>query len=230
MSAIIVQPRYNAEPTATWPAECSRTGPAGNAAPTHRCDMSRAFRPHASQFRHVHGISEPITVFDNGAPHAQRRSEILDAIRAARPGVSIFAYFGHGLSNAMSSAGFYEAHIPELARALNGVCAPAGMAVLLYACSTGEPGGFASKLAAQLKHATVYGHIRPGPDNSNPRVVRYPGGRWVVPQSSPLWSRWVRALRTTDLWARFFLYNDQQLTRILDPASVLPAGMSMAAP
>lgn len=231
MSAIILHPRYNAE--ATQPehvAECTATGPAGpGVQATHRCDMSGAFRPHATRFQRIHRISDPITVFDNSAPRPTRRREVLDAIRAARSGVSIFAYFGHGLTHAMNTAGFYEAHIPELAAALNAVCAPTGMIVLLYACSTGGPGGFASQLAAQLKNARVYGHVRPGPDNSNPRVVRYPGGRWVVPESSPLWSRWVERLRTTDLWARFFLYDDQQLTRILDPFRGRPAGAYMTA-
>ncbi len=132
--------------------------------------------------------------------------------------LAVVAYFGHGLLDRLSSAGLGVAQASDFADAIRRRVDPArGTRVVFYACSAGGRGGFAERLADQLRGqpVTVYGHEGPGHAYQRPYVRRFPGGQWVVAPSDPLWRAWVRALRNSDLWAWFPFMTDEQLRRRL---------------
>src|SRR5262249_13969618 len=112
---------------------------------TMSCDAFGAFHPGLDKFSRLHHIKN-LVYFNNYADRSGRWQQFLEAMRTARGGLEVVAYFGDGTQSSMASAGFSLDHVSALARAIRAKAAP-GIRVLLYACSSGYPGGFASHLA-----------------------------------------------------------------------------------
>lgn len=202
------------------PASALRRGlvlaPAYNS-PTRRADATGAFHPGARQFQRIHGLPDPV-LFDNRQSAPACRRAVLDAIQAASGPLDVIAYFGHGLVNALSSAGFRSQDIGELAEAIRAKCRD-GAPIVLYACSAGAFGGFAEGLANAINVGplrdeycrVVYGHTCSGHSFYNPYVTHFPARAHVVQPGSLDFPRWRNALRTTNLWARFPFLGDAQI-------------------
>src|SRR5262245_4408082 len=175
-----------------------------------RNDAKGAFHVGARVFSRIYGLPKSLFTNDEGTAS---RAEVLKKMKAQAGGWDVLAYFGHGDWNAISSAGFRNDDGAKTFATAIKERANAGIKVLLYACNTGAPGGFASWLAGHLKEnrATVHGHRPPaGHAFKSPRVVVYgPGlpadGQLIIPSTSYLYSEWIAALSSeqSDLWARF---------------------------
>lgn len=184
-------------------------------------DATGAFHIGAREFQSVHGLAEPV-FFDNSAAPAERRLDFLDTIRGAPGRLDVIAYFGHGSVNGLPSAKLYTRHLPDLADAIRAVT-KSNAVILLYACSAGSFGGFASALSDQLNggvcgpgnRRAVYGHTNSGHSFYNPRVTLFPDRAFVVEPGSSEWRPWVRKLRSTVLWAKFPFMTDGQLEAAL---------------
>ena len=86
--------------------------------------------------------------------------------------------------------------------------------MLLHACSTAAPGGFAERLSVALPGMTVIGHRQEGAGSTNPRKYRIRNGQSVAVQTTlpadvqGLWN--AQALGRERLYARYpFLTPDQ---------------------
>lgn len=191
-------------------------------APAHNqsgypADATGAFHPSARAFRDLHGTQAPF-LFDNRAQPRARRTEIFEALDAAPMGLDTIAYFGHGLTNALSSAGIRADDIHTFANLIQRKSA-GRCKILLYACSAGASGGFADRLASILcgnqsstsAQYQVYGHTVPGHSVLNPTKVVYPGGHYFVEPYTRLFPKWRSALTTRLLWARYPFMRDEAI-------------------
>lgn len=200
-------------------------------APSHnkpgRHDATGAFHVGAAAFQRVHSLP-PWVRFENTEDSRTADAKgFLKLIQDQPGGWDVFAYFGHGDSNALGSADVRgRKGATALADALRPKC-NVGVIIMLYACNTGAPGGFAQWLAEDLANlgATVYAHVPPpGHTFQNANVVVYPGGAPVVPRSSPLWRDWYRDMHAAgnELWARFPFMTAKELeAELTAPGSLM---------
>lgn len=218
MAVLVLYPAFNSPPHAPYPTLCDAhgTAPAG-VTPNHRCDMSGMFQPGALRFARIHGTVAQ--TFSNTASDLVRRKQVLHAIETAAP-LDMLAYFGHGLPNALSSAGFQnDMHRQDFIKTVRRV-ATRNFRFLIYGCSAGAPAGFGSKVADALGgDVRVYGHTTAGRGVQNPNMRQYPpcpSGKWVIdPSDAPLFRAWSQSLESTTLWATFFLVPEEELPKIL---------------
>lgn len=192
-------------------------------------DATGMFHPASENFRRLHRTSA-VFRFDNGDPAEQAtlaarnraragsRQQVFDALNNAPNNLDTIAYFGHGLSHAMLTAGIYTRHISEFANLIRAKAAQR-CKILLYACSCGAPGGFAEALAGELNgHRSqidtqfeVYGHSVPGRAHINPTKRVYPEARFIVEPGTRLFSRWRVALNKDSLWARYAYMREEDV-------------------
>ncbi len=179
-------------------------------------DATGAFHIGAAGFQKIHSLP-PWVRFENTADSKTADAKgFLKIIQDQPGGWDVFAYFGHGDSNALGSADIRgRKGSTTLANVLRPKC-NTGVIIMLYACNTGAPGGFAEWLAEDLAsvHATVYAHVPPpGHTFQNANVVVYPGGAPVIPRHSSLWRDWYRDMHATgnELWARFPFMTAKEL-------------------
>ncbi len=181
-----------------------------------KSDASSVFIPNAREFADYYGFSSPVLIFDNdsnndgvadGNQLRLRRTEIIDAIDNITGTINVIAYFGHGSSTGLLSAGFRTSAQRELFAEAIARKSDGRVVVVLYACRSGSVGGFARELWVDLNNhgvrSTVFGHETSGPATKNPYKRRYPGGAWVIEPNSRLWSTWIDALNNSDLWIRY---------------------------
>lgn len=189
-------------------------------APAHnkegRSDATGAFHVGAKIFQKVHKLPDWVKFENDETSRTADRQGFLDLITKQPAGWDVFAYFGHGDSNALGSA---DVRGRTGATALADTLRPKlnrNAVVLLYACNTGKPGGFAEWLASDLSdlNVKVYAHLPPpGHTFMNANVVCYPGGQYVVAPKTPLWGDWYRDFHSqgNDLWARFPFMSQQEI-------------------
>jgi hypothetical protein len=182
-----------------------------------RHDVTGAFQPGAEAFQRIHHLPPPV-VFDNQAADAERRSQVINGIRNADGPLEVIAYFGHGVTNGLSSARLYHRHIPELSEAIRGNTTRNAV-IVLYACSAGAFGAWAEALANSINERrsssegfrVVYGHTNAAHSFYNPNVTYFPQGEYVVPPGTREFRAWRRHLRIGDLWARFPFMRDSEI-------------------
>lgn len=179
-----------------------------------RHDVTGAFAPGAREFCRLYGVDAP-RIFDNTLEDAEREAQVLGLIRAAPRPLDIFAYFGHGIDDGLSSAGFTgPADASQLAAALNEVAGPT-LTTLLYACSAAN--SFAGRLAQLVTgQPRVFGHTTVAHTFRNPHLKEFPPGDWVIAPTDPQWTRWRQRLHDTHLWATFPFLTEEQLREVLD--------------
>ncbi len=176
-------------------------------------DATGAFIPGAHKFAKAYGC--PWRSFDNTGSNATVRKRFYDTIDTYCPaGLSLFAYFGHGIGKGLASAHVYTEHLDDLLKVLKPKISYPFFAVL-YACSSGKADGFTGKLREKFggDAVWVYGHTTAGhsfmnPDVSEEATGNSPTWRMLYPVGSELRSPWAEALKYTDLWARFPMMDD----------------------
>lgn len=200
-------------------------------APAHnkegRCDATGAFHIGADIFQKVHKLPAWVKFENDETSKTSDTKGFLDIISKQAGNWDVYAYFGHANTNALASA---DVRGRKGATLLANTLRPklkTGGVVLLYACMAGQPGGFADWLSQDLadKRITVYGHLPPkGHTFQNACMLRYPGGDWVVPRTSPLWGDWYRDFHSlgNDLWARFpWMTQDQIEAELTAPGGLM---------
>src|SRR5262249_45204336 len=206
----------HAEPD--WPDGPSPRGRSMNGfviAPMHNRPGQQdatAFHVGAKAFSAMHGLPAP-ALFEN---EGEATANFLEQIEMASGCWDVFAYFGHGESEGLPSAGAHGRSGAELVAKSILVRANKGIKVVLYAGNAGKPGGFASWLAEELAPVkpTVFSHVPPaGHAFTNANVATYPGGHWVISRSHRLWGDWQRDMKAqkNSLWARFPFLTREQL-------------------
>ena len=172
--------------------------------------------------------------FNNLAGKGSRRREVERAIASGGPW-DVIALFSHGLKTSIQTGHGVE-HVNHLADVIAANAAPR-LCVELYACdaardadadkrddlteSVGGDGGFADMLRDALATRGLVGHVdahaKPGHTSLNPHVRRFvmdhgpgAGGEWLVEPGSPLWRRWIAALKG-DLRHRFPLMTVEEI-------------------
>src|SRR5581483_6479092 len=156
--------------------------------------------------------------FDNTGSNATVRKRFLDTIDTHCPaGISLFAYFGHGIPQGLASAHLYGDHLDDLVKVLAPKISYPFIA-MLYACSSGAAGGFTGKLREKLGGGAVwvYGHTSVGhsfmnPDVSEEATGSSPSYRMLYPVGADLRAAWAEALKYTDLWLRFPMMGDESI-------------------
>ncbi len=181
-----------------------------------KSDASSVFIPRAREFADFYGFSSPVLFFDNDSNNdgvsdgnhlRLRRTEIIDAIDNITGTINVVAYFGHGSSTGLLSAGFRSSAHREMFAEAIARKSQGRVVVILYACRSGSVGGFARELWVDLQNhgvrSTIFGHETSGPATKNPYKRKYPGGAWVIEPNSRLWPTWIDALNNSDLWIRY---------------------------
>ncbi len=181
---------------------------------THSNDATGAFLVGARKFATAFNCS--FRTFNNTLKSSERRKDFLKVIEDYCPGnLNLFAYFGHGIPEGMSSANMYVEHIDELLNVLNKKFTTAPI-VVLYACSCGRPNKYTTELNLKLSIGSkVFGHTTVGHSFMNPDVSvcgdTYLTGRLLHPYGSELRAPWAEALKRSDLWARFPVMTEEQI-------------------
>ena len=194
-----------------------------------RLGDANTFQSRARMFCQYYGLHQPMFFNndgDNDAEHfadnqglAARRAAIITALDESPKPIDVVAYFGHGFRRGLSSAGFFgETGVQEFANVL-ARNANRRLVVILNACSSGAPGGFANQLCGALLvrgiHATVFAHQVSGHATNNPTKRRYPGGEYLVEPGSRYYLAWRRKLWESDLWLRYpFMESDELMHAI----------------
>ncbi len=195
-------------------------------------DVTGAFAPEARRFALQHGADPALAIVRFPAlakAQADRRAPIYEALKRQKgqPALSIAAWFCHGYRDGLQS-GLSTRDLPELANKLAGRLEHDGH-VLLYACDAGRDGdaersddtlpgpggegGFADGLRDQLealgRRVTIMAHTRAGHTTTNPYARRFAagtggqGGSWYVEPGTPLFQRFMRALKEPTSTLRF---------------------------
>jgi hypothetical protein len=178
-------------------------------------DATGAFHIGARTFTRALGLPAPVFFQNQGSPGEVYR-RFLRELDAAPGPWDAFAYFGHGDNTCLPSAHIYNRAGARLLAGSIRAKANQGVVVLLYACNTGVAGGFAQWLAEELADVggVVYAHLPPpGHSFTNPMLVSYPGGEWVIPRSHRLYREWCHHLKDErgDLFARFAFMTEEEL-------------------
>jgi len=187
-------------------------------------DATGGFQLGMERFRTRHmeaGGTVTTYLFDNHIRDERaRRRSILAAMEQAAAGgrLDCIAYFGHGWMTGLSTAGFWTDDVPHLGDTIIRLCNPHSK-VLLYACFTAAPGGFAYRLGRHLAAWTNYGmavigHPVKGHAFRNAAVRQFPSsrgetGEWVPPVGE--YEAWKRAMAHTSLWARFPFMSPEEI-------------------
>ncbi len=200
-------------------------------------DQTGAFLPEAKAFARLHGIPDDcVIMIDLGKDQGARAAEVLARIVALSKGEPLrhLMFCGHGIPRMLPQASRLTAE--KLAGVVASTKHPE-VDVFLAACLTGKgtpedpetgvggDGGFADGLRDALcragsKNCRVFAHVTAGHATRNPEVrvfegagseVGGNGGRYVIAKTSPLWGKWVRKLRDTDLRLRFHLMTQAGL-------------------
>ena len=183
-------------------------------------DATGAFIPEAINFnKHRTSKGDVVQVFPfkNTAAPAKRFEEVLKLIEGANP-FDAFVYLGHGLRNALPSAGVTQANRKKLTDLLvKKSKSKKKLYVTLFACSTaetttGQPGGeggFADKVRDDLVEAGftegwIDAHPVPGHATQNSLVKRFylskeeaaKGGNYIVAPGSPEFKKWKTKLNS----------------------------------
>ncbi len=183
-------------------------------------DATGAFIPGAQKFSKIYGGS--YKVFDNGK---SGKKNFLEAVGAAPSCLDLFAYFGHGWESStdcthgqLGSAGIIsDQDLDEFATILKTKITDTAT-IALYACWAGKEKGLTTRLQSKLGgNVWIYGHTCAGHSYTNPAVseVNKMAYRKMYPYGSDLYSAWSEALQYTDLWARFPMLTDSDITREL---------------
>lgn len=197
-----------------------------------RCDSTGMFEVVAKKLQKLYSLPKGLVKefsnvhddFAEGGTKADSRKNFLKALKEAPgPGgasdLDFFAYSGHGSPSELPSAGINRSHIATLAAEIKRLVRADGT-VILYACSTGKPNGFAQQLSGQLLGMTVWGHLPPpGPASINPRKVKYKGGlpeRFVEDFTEAEFAKWkAYVIGNPDFYARYpFLTLDQMIDEV----------------
>lgn len=136
--------------------------------------FKQKFRAETHGFGNVHD-----DVDDSTGTAKQTRDnfwDLLDSIPASN--LDYFAYAGHGNWDSLGSAQVRAIDVEDFAKRIRRLVKPDGV-VVFYACLTGKTGGFASKVAAAIPGATVWGHSRSGQASRNDDKVVYRGANGV---------------------------------------------------
>lgn len=184
---------------------------------TTKPDATGAFIPEAknySEHLRAQGWHVERYAFDNRAAKVARRAEVEAHVigHGSDCAWDHFAFFGHGLARGIQS-GHDLGTMDRLVYGLT-LRATGRLVVTLYACDAGDSprkgpggdGGFADALRDALATRGVTGyvdaHTTTGHATRNPHVRRFImdggpgiGGEWLVEPGSPLWRRWVAALK-----------------------------------
>jgi hypothetical protein len=154
-----------------------------------------------------------------------RAAATFEALDEAEDGtLDAIAFFGHGQPTFLPSFGLFTGDIGRLGDRIKAKC-KARSAILLYACSAGAFGGFAEKLAAAVNSGgsttkdcrVVYGHLVDGHAYQGAYYTYFPGRRYVVSPTVPLFGVWQKKIMGSDLWARFPFMSDDDLSEELQP-------------
>lgn len=168
-------------------------------------------------------MSGTIPLAEKREETAKRRAQTLASFDGVA-GLRHVAAFCHGWSTGLQ-LGFDTKTAQVLAATIAKLRAPTpdnSVHVTLYSCSCGNggengDGGFADELRDALCRfgatgCVVDAHTTIGHSTMNPFVRRFEGrgshiggvgGSWIVEPYSKLWTKWRRALRTTDLRLRY---------------------------
>lgn len=172
---------------------CNATGRVGTpSTATHICDASGSFHEASRRLREIYEVRRPVFRFDNGltdaVPHAQRRNAIFAALGQVPDGtLDLVAYFGHGIPQGLESAGILMESLPQFAALIQRKC-KRGATVVFWACLTGTPNGFASRLSDMLDPAMniwVYGHATAGLYSDIPSFRKFPGNHRLSTSYEP---------------------------------------------
>lgn len=187
------------------------------------------FQRGAKAFCALYKLSPPVlidTEKDKLSREANRLKSqaVYDAMEKAVDGtLDVIAFFGHGMPDSLPTFGLVTGDIERLAPRIKAKC-KSKAAILLYACSAGAFGGFASTLAYAVNGGSgtenrcimVYGHLNDGHTYHNAQCSYFPGPGYVVPPTSPLFRSWYQRMWHTDLWARFPFMSDIALANELN--------------
>lgn len=187
-------------------------------------DAGGAFIPEATHFMSFHKQLRLNRIpIDNTKTMSEMQTEVIRAIRSCHD-LDAVAFFCHGFKSGIQ-LGFRNGDVQYLAHVLSetfGINSPG--IVTLYACDAardadqdreddlqefGGDGGFADLLRDALckegkLHCRVDAHASAAHTTMNPDVRRFEGGgslgavggSYIMPRGTPLWSKWVAALKT----------------------------------
>lgn len=190
-------------------------------------DFVSAYRPEAEAFARLHHTPQPI-LFDNTRVRPERLRRVRHEIECIGPNaLDGLAIFGDGGKHELQ-IGAHVGRVTLLADSIRRVVPRNAVITIALYCGHGgvsrtEPlapdppgpgsdGGFAEALRNELRWhdtaATIFAPDKHGHCTFNPYVRRYDhgetaGGHWIVAPGSELWSRWQRALKSTDLRFRY---------------------------
>jgi hypothetical protein len=206
-------------------------------------DVTGAFAPEAEKFLKLQEEGSVVT-FDNHKGMQARRREVLEIISDHGAGtLDAVVFFCHGWSKGIQ-AGFARAHVPTLAAAIDGASAghvEFAPNVILYCCSTGDDpqdrsdeaagtgdNSFADRLRDALcavnPYCRVTAHDTVAHTTKNPYALFFDGmgsavggagGYYPVAPGGPLWAKWRRKLRETNLRFRFPFMSVEEIHREL---------------
>jgi hypothetical protein len=212
-------------------------------------DVTGAFAPEAEKFLKVHGggVVHAFNNQKPMAHRRQQVLEIIKA-EGKDENFDAVAFFCHGWSTGIQ-AGFMRPHIQALATAIDTATgATRDLGVVLYCCSTGDDpqdqpdeaagtgdNSFADRLRDALcatgdgnEFCRVTAHSTVAHATQNPYVLFFDGmgskvggvgGYFPVGPGSPLWPKWRKKLRETDLRFRFpFLSVEELHKELLSPS------------
>jgi hypothetical protein len=150
-----------------------------NLIPVHLSNFLGVDNVIARPFENVHDD------LDDGGTRAETAANFYEQVQQMPPQLDFFAYCGHGSPSGLESAcATGETHVTRLAGYLRQL--RSGGTVVLYACSTGVPGGFAQQLSQALagQNISVWGHTQSGSASTNISKVRYLRGEVRSVQST----------------------------------------------
>jgi len=158
--------------------------------PTHLTEYLGAGNVIRAPFENVHDDLE------EGGTERDTRENFFAQLAAMPAGLDFFAYCGHGTENGLASA--CVDNDTARARLVTSLASlQQGGTVILYACSTGAPGGLAQQLSRTLGggNISVWGHTQSRSASTNPTKVRYLRGEALSLQhelSDAARTRWNR--------------------------------------
>ncbi len=192
-----------------------------------RTDSSNMFRPVAMALQTFYRLPTSAvvpftdTLSDEDEEHgsdAQTAGRFLDALEGITGDqFNFFAYVAHGSADGLASAGIRmgaPATVTRFVSLLQHRVRRDGL-ILLYACLTGQDGGFAHVLSGLLPGMTVWGHNTPGTASRNPEKVRCRNGvREPIQRiiGAANYRRWTTHLDDDpDFYLRFPFLTEEQL-------------------